>query len=270
MNPNSFERLYNLDKILYYRTRSINKELAYSILPDGCVAIHFWDSLPTLDFIYFWGSKRGFYDRFREIEDKDVVIDCGAHVGIFTLKAAKRAKHGKVIAIEPETRNYEILKSNVKNNRLTNVVTVKSALTSKKSGEIRLYLHNLSEGHSLKVLHEDTRRFATYTKVQSNTLDDIAEAYGIDHADIIKMSVNAAEMDVIKGGGMLLRQSRYLVIEIDRKLTQVEDLANLLFEYGFKKVVRDYRLGSKMESQVHFERAHANKPLGYIREFNAQ
>lgn len=219
--------------VIYYRTRSINKILAYSKLPDGCVAIHFWDSLPTLDLIY----HVGIYDRFKKIEENDRVIDCGAHVGIFTLKAAKRAKHGLVLAVEPDAHNYEILKANVENNGLTNVITIKNALTD-KSGRVRLYLHPyFSEGPSLnKSMTMQTESFARYVMVQSTTLDDLAAAYEIDCADLIKMAVNAAELDAIKGGQKLLSKSKHLALEYDRKLSRVVELTYLLTSLGFKKI----------------------------------
>jgi FkbM family methyltransferase len=41
------------------------------------------------------------------------IIDVGAHIGIYTLKAAKNVgKRGRVIAIEPENRNLELLVKN--------------------------------------------------------------------------------------------------------------------------------------------------------------
>jgi len=225
--------------------------LAYSKLPDGCIAIHFWDSLPTLDLIYF----PGIYDKFRKIEEKDTVIDCGAHVGIFTLKAAKKAKHGLVVAVEPEPLNYRILKSNVKRNRLTNVITVRNVLTDKKSGGVKLYLHPFfSEAPSLNINStNETKKFARYIIVQSTTLDDIAKAYEIDCVDVVKIAVNSTEIGVIKGGQRLLQESKYLAIEYDRKPGRVKELTDLLLEQGFKKVFQEDRLRTHM-GFIFFER----------------
>jgi len=48
------------------------------------------------------------YDKFYEIRKDDVVIDVGAHVGLFTLKAAKSGAK-VVVAIEPHPFNYQDL-----------------------------------------------------------------------------------------------------------------------------------------------------------------
>jgi FkbM family methyltransferase len=254
LNPRNFWRLFNLDRIIYYRTRSINKILAYSKLPDGCVAIHFWDSLPTLDLIYF----SEIYDRLRKIEEKDTVIDCGAHVGIFTLKAAKRAKNGLVVAVEPEILNYGILKSNVENNALTNVITIKNVLTNKKSRRIRLYLHpSLSEGHSLNIYYTRPHTLVRYIMVQSTTLDNLAKACEIDCADVIKISVTGAELDVIKGGQKLLKESKYIAMEYDKDISRIKELTNLLLKQGFKKVSQMDNL-SPVSGWIFFRRCHVS------------
>ena len=54
----------------------------------------------------------------------DVVIDAGAYVGDFTVKAAERAR--LVIAVEPDPGSVEPLRRNVRG--LGNVVVVEAAL----------------------------------------------------------------------------------------------------------------------------------------------
>ncbi|MDG6999789.1 MAG: FkbM family methyltransferase, partial [Nitrososphaerota archaeon] len=68
----------------------------------------------------------GEYD-FLDINDDDIVIDAGANIGDFTLKAARDAE--LVIAIEPNPDTLELLKFNTKNHK--NVVIVEKALGSR-------------------------------------------------------------------------------------------------------------------------------------------
>jgi len=52
------------------------------------------------------------------IEKGMCVFDIGAHIGAFTLKAAKAVgSEGIVVAVEPESRNFALLKENVELNR---------------------------------------------------------------------------------------------------------------------------------------------------------
>jgi len=62
------------------------------------------------------------YEQFFSCGEGDSVVDIGAHVGCFTMKAAKAVgNQGLVIAIEPEPENLAMLDENIRRNKLTNV-----------------------------------------------------------------------------------------------------------------------------------------------------
>lgn len=48
----------------------------------------------------------------------NVVLDCGAHIGMFTLLAASKFPSARLIAFEPEPSNYEWLERNIRLNGL--------------------------------------------------------------------------------------------------------------------------------------------------------
>lgn len=52
------------------------------------------------------------YEHEYVVRDGDIVVDCGAHVGMFTIKAAKKAS--LVISIEPAKENLSCLLENVR------------------------------------------------------------------------------------------------------------------------------------------------------------
>ena len=64
----------------------------------------------------------------------DIVVDVGAHIGHYTLIAAKRVgPKGKVISIEADPKNFEILNKNIELNKLNdNVITINCAVSSKE------------------------------------------------------------------------------------------------------------------------------------------
>ena len=54
------------------------------------------------------------YEHFFSLKEKDTVVDIGANVGLFSLKASKAVgKHGTIVAFEPEKNNYEMLCRNI-------------------------------------------------------------------------------------------------------------------------------------------------------------
>ena len=57
-------------------------------------------------------SEENFYKKLIETE-KPVIIDIGAHIGLFSLHCSQICKEGKIYAFEPMVENYDILKSNI-------------------------------------------------------------------------------------------------------------------------------------------------------------
>ena len=54
------------------------------------------------------------YKRFYKLKEGDIVVDVGANVGMFTVKASLSVgDKGKVVSIEPIEENFELLKRNV-------------------------------------------------------------------------------------------------------------------------------------------------------------
>ena len=65
----------------------------------------------------------------------EIVVDVGAHYGRYTLIAAKRVgPKGKVIAIEADPKNFDMLNKNIKLNELSeHVIPLNYAASSNKS-----------------------------------------------------------------------------------------------------------------------------------------
>jgi|SRR5215208_3850020 len=71
-----------------------------------------------------------------------------AHIGPYTLKTAKRVGlNGKVVAIEAEPENFNILNRNSQLNKFTNVIALNYAAYSKED-KIKLYLLTRGEDSS--------------------------------------------------------------------------------------------------------------------------
>jgi FkbM family methyltransferase len=126
-----------------------------------------------------------------------VVVDVGAHVGYFSLIAARQVgPTGRVFAFEPDPINYELLQRNIELNGYTNVTAVNAAVadvvgsrtlfqTALDSGRHSTYHHGLPESGSVEV---DTW-----------TLDAFLETKDWPPVDLVKVDVEGAEVDVLNG-----------------------------------------------------------------------
>jgi tRNA G46 methylase TrmB len=94
-----------------------------------------------------------------QLRPGDVVVDCGAYIGEFTLYAAEAVgPAGKVIAFEPDPENMKALKANIALNRLKNVTVMEKGLWSRdgvmqfigdRPGDIHLYLAKARRARSI-------------------------------------------------------------------------------------------------------------------------
>ena len=145
------------------------------------------------------------YERLFSPKNGDIVIDAGAHIGVFSLKAAKQVgDKGKVLAFEPEPSNFRFLIRNVKANNLHNVHAFQVALGETKSFA-PLYLAQQSWANSLcrDLLGANTPSIS----VPVWALDDFLKSYSISFVDFLKIDVEGYEIEVLKGVRQTLNRS---------------------------------------------------------------
>jgi FkbM family methyltransferase len=178
--------------------------------------------------------------------ESDIVVDVGAHIGPYTLKASKCVgSKGKVIAIEADPANFDILNRNIQLNKLTNVIALNYAAYSKED-KIRLYLLSKGEESSYTkyntVMTDRAYNEKKFLQVQANTLDYLLESNGIKHAQVnwIKIDVEGAELEVLKGAHNILSKSKdiALLIEVHNlstvNTTLYKPIKEFLNSYNFK------------------------------------
>jgi precorrin-6B methylase 2 len=66
------------------------------------------------------------------VQPGDRVVDVGAHVGYFTLLAARLCgPNGRVFAFEPHPDNFRLLERNIRENGAENVTAVRKAVADR-------------------------------------------------------------------------------------------------------------------------------------------
>ena len=74
------------------------------------------------------------YDQFGvKVEDGDLVIDIGAHIGIFSTYAAEKNKSGKIFSFEPFHDNFKRLKFHKNLNNKSNIKILILGIAYKKN-----------------------------------------------------------------------------------------------------------------------------------------
>jgi FkbM family methyltransferase len=160
----------------------------------------------------------------------DVVLDVGAHIGLYTVHLAKKVRH--VVAVEPEPSNLRFLLRNIRVNNVYGKVTVVPAAACERDGRARLHIHHSSGGHSLIALEPSSGSI----EVKCIRLDSLLESLGIDRVDVAKIDVEGYEFNVLRGFKRFLSSQppRILVVETWLKPSIIDFIRRY---YGYREVV---------------------------------
>ena len=141
----------------------------------------------------------GYLNKYR-VNEGDVVVDAGAFVGAFAIYAAKIVgERGKVIAFEPDKVNYSMLLRNIHLNKLSNIIPLNKGLWSVST----TLKFRSSNGENSSLFFTDNQ-CCNLTEIDVVSLDDELRALNIGRLDFIKMDIEGAEIEAIKGAKEVL------------------------------------------------------------------
>ena len=139
-----------------------------------------------------------------------VVVDVGANIGFNTVYAAQRvAPRGRVLAVEPADDNVAVLRQNVEGSGLDNITVLPVA--AGRQSEMRQFFLRGDVSAVNSFYQESVYAAVTgVVNVPVKALDDLVDG----EADLVKIDVEGAELDVLGGMTRLLRSARLrLVVE---------------------------------------------------------
>jgi FkbM family methyltransferase len=172
-----------------------------------------------------------------------VFLDVGAHIGYFSIKASPRVgKTGKVLAFEPNPETLKLLRDNVTVNQAANVIVEPIACISREqtltfwaSASFNTGMSSLSRENADITYKEPPRPY----QVRGRPIDNVIREMNPARIDAIKVDVEGAEVEVLRGALETLRRFHpKLVIEVDaRQLsafkTTPEELASTIKGAGY-------------------------------------
>ena len=166
-----------------------------------------------------YGRFQGIIENFvldvyntRNYRKGDVVIDLGAGIGDFAVLAAKEiGKSGKVLAIEPSLRNFNLLKKNITKNNIKNVIPYNCAVSDKPG--------------IVTIDYEDEKY-----EIEGLPLEQIIRDVNLDYPSIFKMDIEGAEIQVIRSSLNILKHCRAIPIELHNTKDSID---KILLPLGF-------------------------------------
>jgi FkbM family methyltransferase len=181
------------------------------------------------------------YDGSSPFRRGAVVVDAGARIGAFTAKvSAALGEEGRIIAIEPEPRNFACLRKNIETNNLKNVAAIQKALWSQKQ-RLSIFISGNAAAHSV---YHDAFYSSTSNSisVEADTLDDILQELDITSVDFIKMDIEGSEIEALKGMRKVLESQVQLSVAayhpVEGRLAHTVIVPQLT-QLGFKTTFAD-------------------------------
>lgn len=172
-----------------------------------------------------------------KINKNDIIIDVGAHIGLFSLLASKSCFAGKIFSYEPINENFEMLMQNIKSNKLKNIFPFNLAV-SKNTSNVKLFLDKDESAHSI------FQKNTSYVTVESISLQKIFDDNDINFCKILKLDCEGAEYEIIDSlPDKYFEKIQNMIIEYhlaDSKPELGKDLISKIKNVGFQITTRPH------------------------------
>lgn len=137
----------------------------------------------------------------RNIRTDDVCFDVGGNTGIYAMLFAKLAgERGQIYVFEPVRRNSLAISLAAEINYFNNI-HVFEGVASSENGMVKITLPEMDGAYAHIV---KSNNVLDCIDVKSITLDYFVEKEGINRLDILKIDVEGAEFDVLRGAAGIL------------------------------------------------------------------
>lgn len=156
------------------------------------------------------------YDFITNIPPK-VIVDAGANIGLASVYFANKYPESKIIAIEPEESNFELLKKNIM--PYDNIIPLHAALWDKNE-EINLVDPGFGKwGFMTEKKESQEEPLASLCHlIPGMTVDRIIENYNLSRIDILKIDIEGAEREVFNDTSSWIGDVNVIIAELHERM----------------------------------------------------
>ena len=148
----------------------------------------------------------------------ETIIDAGANIGLAAIFYANKYPTSKIISIEPEQSNYDLLKENTQN--YENIIALNNALSNVSNQDLAIVDNGYgSWGFMTEPLADSLKGKAS--SIKSITVNEIMSEYGWETIDIVKIDIEGYEKELFeKNSENWLPNVRCLIIELHDRMKE--------------------------------------------------
>lgn len=172
----------------------------------------------------------------RMLHSGDVVFDLGANVGFYTLlAAAKVGDAGRVIAFEPLPDNVRRIHQHLRLNHVKNVRVMEGAV-GLRNGTARF------EPHASNAMGKISTKGSVDVSLFS--LDALTDSKTIPDPALMKVDVEGAEFDVLRGASRMLERARPAILLATHGSAVHRECCDFLSSAGYSLLPSDKAVAS--------------------------
>lgn len=164
------------------------------------------------------------------------IIDLGANTGFSSVFFKNKYPEAKIVAVEPEKSNYDLLVKNITN--LDNVFAYNAAIWHRQA---HLTIEDKGWGHWGYVVNEVDEH--TKDAIKAISIDQLMEDHAIERIDLLKVDIEGSEKDLFSTGyEKWLAKTDLIVIEL-------HDVIKAGASKAFFKAISNYNFDLKIKGE---------------------
>ena len=154
-----------------------------------------------------------------------VIIDAGANIGLASIYFTNKFPNTKIISLEPEKANFEMLQRNVKSYK--NIIPLNAALWCKNEevelidaglgtdGYLTLNQNEINNIYNSNSANESNKDYLHKNyKVPGKTVDKIIEDFNLENLDILKLDIEGSEKELFENSSSWIDKINSIAIEL--------------------------------------------------------
>ncbi|MDP3073200.1 MAG: FkbM family methyltransferase [Opitutaceae bacterium] len=177
--------------------------------------------------------------------DAPVVLDVGAHTGLFALSVADRWPQARIHLFEPVPRLARRIAELARLNGLEQRWQIEQAAVDVSSGDTTLFTTRSALGASLlrdKAVEVGLRRAIS---VRTVSLADYCAAHRLDGFDVIKLDAEGLELPILDAALPIIARARLIFAHVFPPRSTRAAIATRLAAHGFTEALEEQRGGDE-------------------------
>ncbi|WP_035667929.1 FkbM family methyltransferase [Flavobacterium sp. 83] len=146
------------------------------------------------------------------------IIDAGANIGLAAVFFSNKFPEAKIMAIEPEKSNFEMLQKNTKEYK--NVSLKKMALSNQFNFSFNVVDKGFGNWGFITEIQDSKRKINVIDTVKTITIDEIMIEYNLEYLDLLKIDIEGGEKQLFESNyENWLPKTKCIIIELHDGIT---------------------------------------------------